>query len=317
MKKTILAVFLAGMGLAACKGPNSIENKHTDAYISLHYSKVDILIPPGFQLGAGYSGIEDSTKKAGIREQETATPVHEFIKDYSKEKLKDANLAIVDSQKYIINGMDAWLMQGYTISGDKGFAKWILVTGTDSESIILIGSAPKEDEKTFAGPIKKALLGMIYFPHRMAEKKKAMQFSFTNNTGLKYAGTDKAMQIFTEDGALPGGKSLKTSLYVSTGPIKPDPGQDMLDYSQDIVYFSSPGMHQIRIDTAVTLNNPSFIIYEVLGSGIDSSSEEKATIYQATAYYDNNFFMLKGIFNKDKEENIKRFRETAQTLIRK
>ena len=126
-----------------------------------------------------------------------------------------------------------------------------------------------------------------------------------------------AMLVYTDDGAMPDSNRLKSAMYVSTGPSRPDPGEDMLQYSEEIIYFSSPGMGEMGVDSSKEIANPNFTVYEVIGHGVDSATNQKAIIYQATTYYGKNFFMLKGIFGKGHEDLIDAFRQTAVTLKKK
>jgi len=311
--KLAFLITIAFLWLAACNRL-SIENKPSSAYTSLPNSKVGLLLPTGFVPANGYPGAENEGGTANIREKEFNIPLNEFIKGYSKQKLADNNLAITDSQYLKINGLAAWLFHGYTITGEKAYSRWLLITGNDSGCVFLTGNMLKANEKELNEPIKKALLSIIYFPGRKVKPAPKIGFSFDNNTGLKPAGEKMAMLVYTDDGLLPDSARLRNTLYVSTGPIKPDPGEDMMQYSEEIMYFSSPGMGNIGIDSSREIANPNVAVYEVIGHGIDSATNQKAVIYQATTYYGNNFFMLKGIFGNGAEKMIAGFRKTAITL---
>jgi len=302
------------LGLNSCMRPVSIDNKPTVAYVSLQNSKIDLLLPEGFNLVSDYKGAEKDNGTANIKEEELNKPVAEFIKGYSKQKFADNNIAVTDSQHLKINGLNAWLFHGYTITGEKPYVKWILITGNDSESIFLAGNILKANDKELSEPVKKSLLSIIYYPERKVKPAPKISFAFDNNTGLKAAGERMAALVYTDDGAMPDSSRIKSTMYVSTGPIKPDPDEDMLQYSEEIIYFSSPGMANMGVDSSREIANPNFTVYEVIGHGVDSATNQKAVIYQATAYYGKNFFMLKGIFNTDIKKMIAAFRETAVSL---
>ena len=118
---------------------------------------ISMAAPEGFRASTRFHGFEHTDYLATVMVVDIPGPVSEIQKGMTREGLASRGMTLISSETRAWNGEDAVLLQVSQKAQGIDFLKWILVSGSERSTTMIVGSYPVE-KKDLSAPIQKAML---------------------------------------------------------------------------------------------------------------------------------------------------------------
>jgi hypothetical protein len=295
-------------------GQKIIDNKLSETHIAVKGTKISLIPPEDFTKATNFNGFEEEESSSSIMVLDLPGSYAEISGSLTKANFAKQGVEAEKIEELIVNGLPALLITGQQLAYGEVFGKYILVFGTEKETIIINGAFPKEFEEL--GPeIKKAMLSIYYEREKILDPFENLDFSVDpKGTKLKFAGNVSGSLLFTVDAQIPTLSDDKTNLIVakSISAINPDDKKafainrfkqtpltvEKIEYTQEISIDDLPG-------------------YEILAEGKDNKTGEIQSIYQVILFTDTVYYMLLGTSNDKSETSIADIKKVIMSFRRK
>lgn len=313
MTKTILTTFLLSICLTAC-GQKKIENKLTEEHQNIKGTKISLIPPKGFTDGLNFLGLQQVESGSSIMIVDIPGPYSETSAGINKENLLSKGVEVSKTENLTINGLPAIFVTGIQNAYGNVYTKFILVFGTDKETIMINGVYP-ENLKKVGNEIKKSMLTVFYEADKKINPFDALDYTIdVSATKLKFGQSMSNSLIFSVDGQVPTASSDKTNLIVA---------KSFSEITQeDKKLFSLNRLKQIPIEIENIEYTNEVIIdgisgYEIYAKGKDKKSGETENIYQVILFSDKLYYILFGTTNDETDKSIEEIKQAVKTFKRK
>lgn len=117
--------------------------------------------PQGFvaHTGLGINGFENSEEDSQIITLELPIPMALCMVEFTNGALSFKGLTVTERVEFMLNGQDAILISGSQTIGNEEQNKYILITGSQSNSVIVNGTTPINS--SIGDAVKKSLLTFV------------------------------------------------------------------------------------------------------------------------------------------------------------
>ncbi|MBK7428189.1 MAG: hypothetical protein IPI60_14815 [Saprospiraceae bacterium] len=196
-------------------GQKKFDNKLSETHIAVKGTKISLIPPPDFTKASNFNGFEEEESSSSIMVLDLPTSYADISGSLTKANLAKQGVEAEQIEEIIVNGLPALFISGQQMAYGELFGKYILVFGTEKETIIINGAFPKELEEL--GPeIKKAMLTIYYEREKILDPFENLDFSVDpKGTKLKFAGNVSGSLLFTVDAQVPTLTDDKTNLIVA------------------------------------------------------------------------------------------------------
>src|SRR5690606_36252945 len=206
MTKTILTTFLLSICLTTF-GQKRIDNKLTEEHQNIKGTKISLIPPKGFTDGLNFLGLQQTESGSSIMILDIPGPYSETSAGINKENLSSKGVELSKIENLTINGLPAIFVTGTQNAYGNIYTKFILVFGTDSETIMINGVYP-ENLKKVGDVIKKSMLTVFYEADKKINPFDALDYTLdVSETKLKFGKSMSNSLIFSVDGQVPTSSS--------------------------------------------------------------------------------------------------------------
>lgn len=313
MTKVILTTFLFLICLATF-GQKIIDNKLTKEYHNIKGTKISLIPPKGFTDGLNFLGLQQTETGSSIMILDIPGPYSETSAGINKENLLSKGVEPTKIEKLIINGLPAIFVTGTQKAYGNIYTKYILVFGTDRETILINGVHP-ENLKTGDHEIKKAMLTVFYEADKKINPFDILDYTLdVSKTKLKFGKSMSNSLIFSIDGQVPTDSTDKTNLIVakSFSPINTD---DIKLFCINRLKQTPIEIENIEYTNEITIDGVSG--YEIYAKGKSTISGETENIYQVILFSDKFYYILVGTTNDETDKSIAEIKKAVKTFKRK
>lgn len=313
MTKTIITTILFFICLTTyCQ--KKIENTLTDEHQNIKGTKISLIPPKGFIDGLNFLGLQQTESGSSIMIHEIPGPYSETSAGINKENLLSKGIEVSKTENLTINGLPSIYVTGTQNANGIVYTKFIMVFGTEKETIIMNGVYP-ENLRKIGDEIKKSMLTAVYEADKKINPFEALDYTIdVSETKLKFGKSISNSLIFSVDGQVPTASSDKTNLIVA---------KSFSEISlEDKKLFSINRLKQTPIEIANIVYTNEITIdeisgYEIYANGKNKKSGKTENIYQVILFSDNLYYILLGTTNDETELSIEEIKKAVKTFKRK
>jgi len=313
MTRKILTTFLVFISLTVW-GQKKIENKLTDQHQNIKGTKVSVIPPKGFTDGLNFLGLQQTESGSSIMILDIPGPYSETSKGITKENMLSKGVEMKKIETLTINGLPAIFATGTQNAYGNIYTKFILVFGTDNETIMINGVYP-ENLKKVGDEIKKSMLTVYYEPDKKINPFEALDYSLDiSETKLKFGKSMSNSLIFSVDGQVPTASSDKTNLIVAKS-FSQITAEDKKLFCINRLKQIPIEIENIEYTNEITIDGISG--YEIYAKGKNKKSSETENIYQVILFSDKLYYILFGTTNDETDKSIDEIKKAVITFKRK
>jgi hypothetical protein len=313
MRRKILTTFLVFISLTVW-AQKKIENKLTDEHQNINGTKVSIIPPKGFTDGLNFLGLQQTESGSSIMILDIPGPYSETSKGITKENMLSKGVEMKKIETLTINELPAIFATGIQNAYGNIYTKFILVFGTDNETIMINGVYP-ENLKKVGDEIKKSMLTVFYEPDKKINPFEALDYSIDiSETKLKFGKSMSNSLIFSVDGQVPTASSDKTNLIVAKS-FSQITAEDKKLFCINRLKQTPIEIENIEYTNEITIDGISG--YEIYAKGKNKKSSETENIYQVILFSDKLYYILFGTTNDETYKSIDEIKKAVITFKRK
>lgn len=295
-------------------GQRIIENKFTEAHQNIKGTKISLIPPDGFTDAQNFLGLQQAEIGSSILILDIPGPYAEVSKGITQKNLQSKGIDLLSVENLIINSLPAIFATGTQKASGNLYTKYILVTGTESETIMINGVHP-DDLKLVGEQIKNAMLSVYYDADKTLNPFVALDYTIdVSQTKFKFGKSMSNSLIFTVDGQVPTASSDKTNLIVVRSFFQIN--------TDDKKLFCINRIKQIPIDITSIVYTKEITIdgmsgYEIYAKGSNNETHQTENIYQVILFSDKFYYMLFGTTNDQTDQSIEEMKKAIMTFKRK
>jgi len=313
MKTKLLTLILLFFSLYVC-GQEKIQNKLTENHKNIKGTKISLISPKGFASAQNFLGLQQRESGSSIMITEIPVSFSEIAKSMTKENLLSRGVGIVESKSLTINGLPAVLICGTQNVYSNAFTKYILVFGTEGETVVINGVFP-ENMKEIGVQVKESILSALYDEKETIDPFETIDYSLdASKAGLKLSKSISNFLIFTIDGVVPTKSIDKTSLMVS---------KSFSEITiEDKKLFVINRLKQLCTeDTSVKYINEISIDgingFEVFAETKNEKTSNPEYVYQVILFSDNLYYIIIASTPDNTSGRVEQLKEAIKTFRRK
>jgi len=312
--RTTFLVIVGILLLSPSVGQNNIENKLTAGHISVSGTKISLIPPQGFIKAPNFLGLQQTESGSSIMIVDIPGPFSETSKGLTKEGFLSKGIEAKEIQNMTLNGLPAILVVGEQNAYGNIYSKFVLAFGTDKETILINGAAPKNLED-IGKLVKASILSAFYEADKKINPFETVDFELdVSGSKLKFAKSISNSLLFTADGEVPTKSPNKITLIATKSFSAVD--------IKDKKLFALNRLKQMPIDLDNVESNSEITIDGVSGYAIVARAKDKKTgdfekVYQVMLFSDNLYYLLVGSTNDKTEKDITELKQVVSTFKRK
>lgn len=288
-----------------------IVNKLTADYQNVEGTKISLIPPAGFTKGVNFLGFQEEASGSSIMVLNIPGPFSETSKGITKENLLSTGVQMISDDHILLNGLPALLVQGKQSAYGNIYTKYILIFGTEKETIMINGVFPEHLTK-LSGDIKKCLLSAYYEAEKKVNILETVEYTIeVSGTKLKFAGNMSNALLYTVDGELPSKSDDKTSLIISKSFSNANT-EDLKDFSINRLKQTPFEVDSIKRSADIAIGDLSG--YEIISKGKNIKTGVPEYLYQLILPTDSNYYILFGTTNDMSEVSISEIKKAAETF---
>tara|TARA_R110002050_G_scaffold125566_1_gene245302 strand:+ start:267 stop:1208 length:942 start_codon:yes stop_codon:yes gene_type:complete len=310
MKKTFLLVItLLNYFVVFCQ--STINNELTTEHKAVNGTKISIIPPNGFTEASNFLGFEQNIKGSSIMVLNIPGPFSEVSKGLTEEGLISQGMTLKEMEKISFNNLPAIFLKAEQSAYGNIYTKYILVFGTEKESILINGSFP-ENLTDFNELVKESVLSSVYDTGKVIDPYETVDFEIsTDGTDFVFASSISNTLIFNRDGEIPSESKDNASLII----VKSFSNVDIMDkklFAINRIKLLPIEIEKITSTELIEVNGISG--YEIVADGKDKKTGVKEKAYQVILFNDSVYYMLFGSSESDFDNNIELFRKLVKTF---
>lgn len=312
MTTKILTTFLIFISLSVW-GQKNIENKLSSEHQIIKGTKVSLIPPNGFTDGLNFLGLQQVESGSSILILDIPGPYSEISKGITKENMLLKGVEVKKIEKLIMNGLPAIFVTGKQNAHENRYTKYILVFGTDNETI-MINSVFPENLKKIGSEIKKSILTVFYEADKKINPFETLDYTIdVSESKLKFGKSMSNALIFSVDGHVPTASSDKTNLIV-TKSFSQITAEDKKLFCMNRLKQTPIEIVQIEYTNEITIDGISG--YEIYAKGKSKNSDETENIYQVILFSDKLYYLFFGTTNDETNESVEEIKKAVKTFKR-
>lgn len=313
MPKKIISTFLVFISLAIW-AQKKIENKLTENHQNIKGTKVSLIPPSGFTDGQNFLGLQQTESGSSIMILDIFGPYAETSKGITKENMLSKDVEVQKIENLILNDLPAIFVTGTQNAYGNIYSKYILIFGTDNETIMINGVFP-ENLKKIGGEIKKSMLTVFYEADKKIDPFESLDYTIdVSETKLKFGKSMSNALIFSVDGQIPAASSDKTNLVVGKS-FSEITTQDKKLFCINRLKQTPVEIENIEYTNEITIHGISG--YEIYAKAKNKKSSGTENIYQVILFSDKLYYILFGTTNDETNKSIEEIKKAVKTFKRK
>jgi hypothetical protein len=294
-------------------GQRKIDNTLTNEHQNIKGTKVSLIPPKGFINGLNFFGIQQSESGSSIMVLNVPAPYNESSSGITKENLLSKGVEVKEIENLTVNNLPAIFVTGTQNAQGNIYTKYILIFGTENETIIINGVHP-ENLIDIDNEIKKSILSVFYEADKKINPFETLDYSINvSETKLKFGKSISNSLIFTVDGQVPTASSDKTNLIVTKSFYEVQI-EDRKLFCINRLKQTPLEIEHIEYTNEITIDGISG--YEIYAKGKNKKSNKNENIYLVILFSDNLYYILFGTTNDETLKSIEEIKKAVLTFKR-
>ena len=313
MTKSILITLLLFISILSF-GQYKIENKLSSKHQNIKGTKISLIPPSDFSESENFLGLQQTSTGSSIMIIDIPGPYSETSKGITKENLESKGIELIKTEQLTINGLPAIFVTGKQQAYGNNYKKYVLVVGSENETIMINGVFPEKLKKT-GEAIKKSMLSVFYEADKKINPLDFLEYTIdVSETKLKFGKSMANSLIFTVDGQVPTASTDKTNLIVakSFSQVSPDDKQQF-----SINRLKQSPIEIVNIEYTKEISIDGLDGYEIYAKGKDKKTKETENMYQIMLYSEQFYYIFFGTTNDETTSSIEEIKKAVLTFKRK
>ncbi|WP_432670966.1 hypothetical protein [Flavobacterium sp. SM2513] len=292
-------------------GQTTITTTITPQHQEIYGSKISIIAPKEFAIATSFLGFQQAETNSSVLIMDIPGPFAEVSKGLTKENLLKQGVQVETIESVILNGVPGVLITAEQTAYDVVFRKYSLAFGTDKESILINGIAPKGNLE-LEQAVKDALLSTVYHADKVLTPLDSVDFEIsTEGTDFVFAKSMSNMLVYNRDGKIPSETDDKASLVVAKAFSKVEIA-DKKEFATNRIKMLPVQITKINAVVPIVVHGLSG--YEITAEGVDRKTGKKEQAYQVMLFVDKSYYILFGSSEADFENNLRLFKKLIRTF---
>jgi len=279
-------------------------------------TSVALAPPPGFVPSSRFPGFERADLQSSVMVTEIPGPVAEVSRGMTAPQLATRGMTLISSTRQLVDGRQALLLKVSQPAGGMTVHKWMIVSGDEKTTVMIVATFPKEVESQIGDAMKDSLLTARWRVAAVApDHFEGLPFRVSSTTSLKIAGRMSNMLMLTESGQM-GPQGPTAAVFVVGSSLAP---VDLSDLKAFAVTRASQTkqLKNLRVSEqgATAIGNES--AYELVAEGTDIATGRLVTLYQVVLPDPQGYVLMQGMVASTRGAlMVPEFRRAAQTFQR-
>lgn len=271
--------------------------------------------PEGFSRADRFPGFQKGETGASIMVTEMPAPYLQVRQAMTAEALATRGMTLISSDPVKVGGVDALLLHLSQPANGIDFLKWMLVTGDDKQTVMVVATFPKEAAAQFAEPLKQSVLSATRDANMKIDPWDGLQYRVAPGAPLKFAKRISNTVMFNESGTL-GSNDPGEAIYL-VGSSVADPGlADLKTFSEQRA-AAMPQLKNLTVTGGRKVKVDGMEAYELLANAADARTDVLIRFYQTIAKEPGGYYIFVGAVRaRDGDAMVKAYREATATFKR-
>lgn len=292
-------------------GQTIITTKITEKHQEIYGSKISMIAPKGFAVALNFMGFQEAETNSSVMVMDIPGPYAEVSKGLNKETLLKQGINVETIENITLNGLQGMLISGQQTAHEIVFSKYILVFGTEKESLLINGIVPTENV-ALQQLVKESILSTVYNVDKVLTPLDAVDFEIsTEGTDFIFAKNMSNMLVYNRDGKMPSETVDKASFVIAKAISKVEI-LDKKEFAINRIKVLPVQITQINSVLPVKINGLSG--YEITANGVDRKTGKKEQAYQVMLFVNNSYYILFGSSEGDFENNLNVFKKLVSSF---
>lgn len=276
-------------------------------------TRVRLTPPPGHAPGQGFFGFQWEKAGASLVVTEFPGPYAQVSAAFDKAELAKKGMKLRELRDVKLDGRAAKLASVSQTERDIQFSKWMLLTGDEKSSVMLVATFPTEYEDQLSAKLESALLGASWDPNLEVDPFAVLPWTIDKPLGLKFASQMGTALIFTEDGQA-SQKDKPTSPRLL---IAPSMGQTTVTDARAFAerrLRQMPNLTDLEIQSSFEFSAGGRKGWELCAKATDKSNDVALFVHQVVLVGDDEYHLFLGQCGYEARETWSpRFRDCAKS----
>lgn len=168
---------------------------------SVHGTQIKLTKPDGFEDATNFSGFLDRKTGSSIMVTEMPGAFTEVTAGFTADGLKTKGMQLISKEELKFDSYPAVLINVSQSAGTREFKKWIFAFGSESKTVLITGSYPKEQEGEMSILLKNTLLSANWDKSiEIKDLQADLTYNLPSTPDLKMAGRLQNCLVYTPDG---------------------------------------------------------------------------------------------------------------------
>jgi hypothetical protein len=249
--------------------------------------------PAGFTPSERFPGFERADLQSSVVITEVPAPVGELSKAMTKEALASQGMTLLSSRTQTVDGRERLLLHVAQQAAGVDFLKWMLLSGDQNKSSMVVGTYPKSAESKVGGAVKAAVLSAVPAAAGGGDVFEGLRFRVTATPTLKISTRMGNMLLLTETGNRPP-VGPNEALYVVGSSLGSTAMGGLKDFSQARA-SQTAALKDVRNFKGRDMKLDGLPAYELTADGNDVRSGAAMKLYQVIAADGDGYFIAQGL----------------------
>lgn len=313
--KLFAAITVLLLSFSLIFSQSNISNDLTAEHKLILGTKISLIPPKGFETASKFLGLQEDESGSTIMIVDIPGPFAEISKGLTKDALLTQGVQAKEIENIKINNIPALFISGEQMAYGNLYVKYVLIIGTDKETIMINGVVPSELADEMGKEVKNSILTSYYDIDKKINPFEIVDYELDlTSSKLIYANKVSNGLIFTKDGLVPPKLTDKTYLIIAKS--------FSLVNIEDKKTFSINRLQELPVGNIEMQTIKELVIngmtgFEITAEGKGKKTEEHLKIYQAVLFTDDSYYIFYGSTNQDYDTNIEEIRNLVTTFKRK
>lgn len=269
--------------------------------------------PTGFTVASNFPGFQQVETGSSIMVNEVSGSAITLAKGMTAERLAQGGMKLIESQKILVNGQTALLMEIAQHAHGIDYSKWMLVLGDASATITVVGTYPSATQSALGEPMRAAVLTTVWDKTATVGLFDGLAFKVSETDELKAAKRIGNMIAFARAGEFGTPGAAKPKLIIGTA-ISDQVIPDITIFSkQRILQTAQTESIEITEENAVTVDGIAG--HELVASAQHAVEKTPILIYQVIVPFKSNYLIIQGLTGQSSaKQYLPQFRQLTNSV---
>jgi hypothetical protein len=292
-------------------GQLTIANALTFEHKEIFGTKLNMVPPVDFTTATQFLGYQQEATNSSIMALTITSSYDKVAANLTKENLEKQGLVVNYIEFITINNLPAIFIECEQAANQQIFTKYIFAFGTETETVMINGVAPKENQ-ILNENVRKALLTAVYDVNKQVTPLDAVDFKIsTLNTDFSFSKSKPNMLVYAKNHKT-AEEDADNAVFVAAKAIAKSDITNKREFAVNKIKSLPMQINKITSTVQICING--LCGYEITAKGVNRKTGQEEYAYFVMLFNDLDYYILYGTSGKNFQEHNKSFRKLAQNF---